>query len=312
MLSSKVAASDERPLLPDVLLLDRGELILRRSPPEDWGTGPLSEKPKLGPYVVRRAVRSEQLPKSMRLWEGRAVKVVDAAGRVCETKIARLELRAEAIPHFGMVESWKSDPGARAAQEKLDTIWSLAEASGRWLVGEIDPPCAGLWALDAVQTPPVAAAAAAPSKELRERALTAFRASPAYRKVETRFRAEQPQAKSRWEEYGEHGLEISAFNFGSRLALVSVAAWTANGCNDFTGELSALFGVRAKTTGELELLATPDARNPASVFDLDGDGSFEVLFAPEPNSGGASLWRKGGTGGALQPLYAVPSFDCPC
>jgi hypothetical protein len=104
---------------------------------------------------------------------------------------------------------------------------------------------------------------------------------------------------------------VTAFRSDAGVVIVNVAAQAGPGCGDFYGSLSAVFTVRPDK--RLELINEPAALAPLAAFDLNADGTFEVLFAEAPKSDERLLWwRREARGGTLTRLFNVPFLDCPC
>jgi hypothetical protein len=228
--------------------------------------------------------------------------------------VSGFELRAEVVPHFGSVNTWRGDAGQPAYSRAAiaEEIWTMAAAGGRVLVAKLQPPCDGSWALDASRTPPVAARAEPADAALSERALRALRTLPDYAKIQKEFVQTAAAPRGRWEDYTDHSARVTAFRFGGKLALVNVLMTAGSGCGDFEGTLAAVYGVRAGSQAELEYLGPSGALPPSSAFDLDGDGSLEVLFGGTRDGSGARLWRKTPSGASFEALFDVPFLDCGC
>lgn len=312
MLSSRIVGNEGRAGVSDLLLLGDDGVILHTNPDDAWANGPI--KPGANENVALRAVNEAALPAELRAWKERGVRTMNASGSACESKIAEFFVRAEVVPHFGMRQSWSGqdgDPKLDRAQI-AEQIWQLAESGGRTLVARLEPSCKGLWALDAARTPPIAAAPQTPAPELLAAALRSFRALPAYAKLQSEFIKTAATPKGRWEEYTDANLQVVVFRAAGYAPLVSVFARSGNGCGDFEGSLSALYRLRNETRNELELLDQPAAASPTTAFDLEGDGSLELLYDSSNLSDETLLWRKTAKGPALDTLFAVPFLDCPC
>jgi len=313
MLSSKIAGAEARAGFEDLMTVGRQGVFVHPISEPSWATGPV--RPGPNENIALRSVNEAALPAAVRALKGRSVNLLDAAGALCEARIVGFELYAEVIPHFGMVMSWHGQNGEPALSEAkiAEQIWALAP--GAILIGKLSRPCPGLWALDAARTPPTTAAPEPASPELRATALRAFRALPQYAEIQKEFRSTAETPKGRWEDYGSHLLEVSAFHFASKLTLVIVQAQAGNGCGDFANRLVALFGIRKGTLAELELIDTPDVPEgvfPSSAFDLDADGSLELLFGSARDASTLLLWRKTASGPSISTLFNVPFLDCGC
>lgn len=311
MLTSIVEGAEARPKTTDLVLLHPDGLVLDTSPKDSWVSGSM---PPVSPhYVVRRAVNEAALPPKLAAWKGKAVHTIGVTGETCETKVTGFTIRAQVYPHFGMEAEWSGrDGGPRLDDVRIaGEVWKLSENGGRALIGELAPSCGGLWALDAAKTPPISAAPEPAPPALHEAALRAFRASAAYRRIQADYVKSQPKAQGLWENYDGGTPDVVAFRFADRTALVYVRAGVERGCADFSAHLGALFGVKKGTSAALELLDTTSAERSLAAFDLEGDGSLEVLFEGRGGDERA-LWRRQRAGAALESLFSVPNLDCGC
>ena len=312
MLSSLVAGAEARPTATDVLAVHRDGVILSNDAEDSWASGP--HRVDIPNHVVARDVDESKLPSRMRGWKGRAVRAFSADGSACDAKLVGFAVRAEVVPHFGMVNHWQGREGTApaSANEIAEQLWELTEHGGRVLVGKLEPACSGaLWALPAEKTLPLVAKRVDARPALREAAVKAFRALPSYEQIQKEFAGYGKSAP--WETSEPDALRVAVFQASDKPALVSVAAKAGNGCGDFYGELSALFAPRPGAPHELELVDEPNALEPLAAFTLAGSGSYELLFAPEPASDERSLWRRDERGRAtLTELFTIPFLDCPC
>jgi len=86
------------------------------------------------------------LPKTLRAWLGRPVKVLGATGAVCETRLQRFAIRAQVTPDPRTAEHWEgcADGPAMPPETIAQEIWRLsAAAGGRTLIAEFSAPCKG-------------------------------------------------------------------------------------------------------------------------------------------------------------------------
>jgi len=83
-------------------------------------------------------------------------------------------------------------------------------------------------------------------------------------------------------------------------------------CGDFEGNLGALFSLRPGKPQTLEFVVTTPVQAPSSAFDLDGDGSLEVLFGSAQKSDSAWLFQRRPSGPKVEQLFGVPFLDCSC
>jgi hypothetical protein len=302
-------------------------LVLADSANEDWATGAAALISKDSPVVVRRPVAKSSLPSELAAVQGRRVTLLKAGEIVCEAKIVTLSVLARVEPYFGMRAEWEGAGEESKNKNKkpltdpeiADEAWSLAGASGRALVADLEPvggaSCAGAtWARDATVSPESMARASAPSASLERRALAAFRALPAYAELQDLQRSfrdpSEPAPKGPWEEAEGAELTVSELKLrGGAGTWVWVSARNAGGCGEFHAELSALFEIRQGPFGpELAVRyagqEAPEAP-PEAVIDSQGDGRVEILFPS------ARLRSMSPESFSLEEL-AVPSYDCPC
>jgi hypothetical protein len=309
MLTSVLAGGESKSSVSDLRAVHRDGLIVSTKPDAAWAASP----PRLAAAanVVLRDVDESKLPADVAAWKGRAIQAFDAAGARCEAKVVGFGLRAQIVPHFGMIQAFRGELGQPPAvpNQMAAELWALAEGGGQALIGKLEPACGGaLWALDAAKAAPVVAKAVPAGEELTRQALKAFRALPSYATVQKQFVAEKKPG--RWDEYENSEPRVTSFRSETGVVIVSVAAQSGPGCGDFYGSLSAVF--IARPDKPLELLDEPAALAPLAAFDLNADGSFELLFAEAPNSDERLLWRKQARGGVLTRLFNVPFLDCPC
>jgi len=311
MLSSTVAAAEGQARRSDLWAMHPDGVILSTETEERWGQGAVRRGSTQS--VALRDVNDAALPPALVAMKGRKLKVLDAAGAACETQITGFTLRAEIVPHFGMTRIWNGEEGepALSAAKVADEVWRLAESSGRVLLGRFSTPCAGLWALPAEQSAPPAAKPQPADAALRERALQAFRALPAYQRIQKRFKAEE-NASGAWEDYQGGKSSVTAFRWPNKHTLVFVNASAGQGCNEFGANLSALFAVPPAASAAFRVLDTPEAGVALTAFALEGDDTFEVLLAPQGASDERTLWRNALKKPATHPLFSIPFLDCPC
>lgn len=313
MQSSVTAGPEARPATGDLLLVHRDGLILSATPDTSWASTPA--RLKTPGRVVTREVDENRLPAALRTWKGRSVRAFSADGSECVAEVAGFSLRAEVVPHFGMEQHWRGELGQPPAdpQEIANEVWDLAANGGRVVIGRLEPPCSGsLWALPQEKTLPIIARDAPAAPELRDAVLRSFRASRNHQQIQKEFVAGGREQHQLWDMSEPDALRLFVFAAPGKPPVVTVSAKAGTGCGDFYGALSAVFVARAAGKPQLELVDEPSALEPLAVFDLDGDGSFEILFAPEPASDERSLWRSRAKGGSLMELFAIPNLDCPC
>ncbi len=302
------------------LVLGR-RVVLSAETREEWASGkPRAEpSPQASSVRVAHDVAVAKLPAELRAWVGRELQLVGAKGVLCKAKVARLEL-------IGRVDGLESS--------SLEDQWANAS---RLLVGVLSLPkgCGGaLFARAASLPAPRVFPAEAPDAALQRAALAAFRALPAYTKLQADYRRWQkkhaPSSKAaRWEEADGKLTVLRASS--PALVSVSASAWVSGdkgGCQDaFRASLFALFEVApGGAAPRLSLRSRPSAGislTPLAASDLDGDGRLELLFGSfgdqnQPNATGQYYQLDLGVLRAHEGVYddlvglELPVLICPC
>ncbi len=296
-------------------LADEHFATLSDAPDAAWADGP----PRYaGENTALRSVTAARLPKALRAWLGRPVRVLGASGAVCETRLQRFALRARITPDLRTAERW--DGCAEGTPQTPDAIaqdiWRLATADGRSLVAEFSVPCKGaVLAVDpSLPVPAIAAPEPAPA-ELGAAALDAFRKLPSYAQIEARFKLESPSAEGAWEDLPGRR-SVWSLKLGEHAPLLFVSVEAGSGCASFSASLSALWEVFDGASPRLSLLTVPTAQDdrrltPAAVVDLGGGGAT-LLLGPDGLFSAHSVLRKIGAGYEQTLLSSVPFFAGPC
>jgi hypothetical protein len=290
--------------------------ILSTKPEASWAEGVPSFG---GDNSASSAVALERLPKALRAWLGRPVRVLGESGTVCETRLQRFAIRAQISPDLATAEVWDgcSDEHAQTPAQIAQDIWQLSAPEGRTLVAELAAPCKGaLLAVDPDLPAPAIAAPEPASAELGAAALALFRELPAYARLQARFKAGSPDTDGAWDDRAARRAVWSLDLAGQR-PLVFVSVEAGGGCANFSGSLSALWEVRGNGAGAtLGLLAVPNAEDdkrltPRAAIAF-GASVASVLLGPDGAYQTQSLLtgNLGGYGQAL--LTSVPLFAGPC
>jgi hypothetical protein len=302
---------------PGLWLADEHYAELSSAPDPAWAEGAASHA---GGGVALRGVAMSRLPKSLRAWLGRPVRVLGASGAVCETRLQRFAIRAEVTPDPATAEVWEgcADPPV-SPSAIADEIWRSSAASGRTLVAEFSTACQGaLLAIDPeLPMPPIAAPEPA-AADLGERALAAFRELPAYAELQARYKAELPTAEGAWDDHDARR-GIWSLRLPAHTPLVFVSVEVGARCAKFSGSLSALWAASAEGAAfSLSLLVVPKALDhgrltPSAVVDLDASGNPAVLLGPDGQFAARALLRKpSGAGYGQVLLKSVPYLLGPC
>ena len=293
---------------PGLWLADENGVLLSATPDPAWGEGPITLK---GENSAARGVVLARLPKALRGWLGRSVKVLGAAGAVCETRLQRFELRAQVTPDPRTAEHWEgcADGPPIPPEAIANEIWRLSAVGGRSLVAEFSTPCKGaLLAVDPnLPAPAIAAPTPAPA-EIGAAVMSAFRALPEYVALQARFRAEQPDLEGAWDDRDARR-SVSALSLPGRPPLLFVSVESGTGCGGFSASLSALWA--SGPAGPGKVLASIDNHRltPRAIVDLDGSGG-SLLLGPDGPLQMRSVLRPGSYERAF--LSDVPYFAGPC
>ncbi|HEY3668030.1 MAG TPA: hypothetical protein VGL19_18635 [Polyangiaceae bacterium] len=311
------AAANAWAATPGLWLADEHYAQLSSAPDPGWAEGAASY---VGGGAALRGVAMSRLPKSLRAWLGRTVRVLGASGTVCETRLQRFAIRAEVTPDPATAEVWEgcADPPVPPSAI-AEEIWRSSANSGRTLVAEFSAACQGaLLAIDPeLPTPPIAAPEPA-AADLGERALAAFRELPAYAELQARYKAELPTAEGAWEDHDARR-GIWSLRLPAHTPLVFVSVEVGARCAKFSGSLSALWAASAEGAPfSLSLLVVPRALDqrrltPSAVVDLDASGNPAVLLGPDGQFAARTLLRKpSGAGYGQTLLKSVPYLLGPC
>jgi hypothetical protein len=294
---------------PGLWLADENSALLDAKPELGWADGPLTLSAERG--SATRGVVLARLPKALRDWLGRPVKVLGATGTVCETRLQRFALRAKVTPDPRTAEFWEgcADGPFMPAETIAKEIWRLSEVGGRALVAEFSAPCKGaLLAVDPnLPAPPIAAPEPA-SADVGAALMVAFRALPAYAALQARFRAEHPDLEGAWDDRDARR-SVSRLALPGRPELLFVSVETGSGCTGFSASLSAIW--EAGKNGPAKVLRAIDngRLSPSAIVDLDGSGS-SLLLGPDGPWQMRSVLRPGSFERSF--LSDVPYFAGPC
>ncbi|HWZ91536.1 MAG TPA: hypothetical protein VNW92_21890, partial [Polyangiaceae bacterium] len=270
----------------------------------------------VGDNAAMSGVALPRLPKALRAWLGRTVRVLGESGVVCETRLQRFAIRAQISPDLATAEVWEGCADRAPAPETIARdIWRLSNVEGRSLVAEFSTPCKGaLFAADPdLQAPAIAAPQPAPA-ELGTVALAAFRELPAYTRIQEHFLADSPGVDGAWEDR-QGRRNVWSLDLPGRPPLVFVSVTAGAGCASFSASLSALWEVR--DGGPLTLLAVPNAEDdgrltPRALIDLGANGGVSLLLGPDGPYATRSLLAKTASGYRQTLLTSVPFFGNPC
>ncbi len=238
-------------------------------------------------------------------WTG-AVTLYGPAGKVCQATPGPALVLIRTEQDFG-----EEPRTAEARQASIDAAKARPGDASLALPLTAAGSCDGALFAAPPEARPAIYKVSPADKGLRERALAAFRALPAYAdhaKAYAEWRATQPpEAKTptHWEDAGS-GLLINTLDGnGKRFVVLSVV--DDQGCGDFfRGNATVVFALEGKA---LSLLSNPKRPPTGTSFhaaaDLDDDGLPELFtptgVLPVTNAPAQPEWRT-----------APPSYLCPC
>lgn len=299
-------------------LADEHGALLDAKPNPAWAEGPLSSADA---NSATRGVALARLPKGLRNWLGRPIRVLGPSGTVCETRLQRFLIRAQITPDLPTSEHWEgcSDAPPATPIAIAEEVWRVTAHAGRTLIAEFSAPCKGaLLAVDPDLPMPAISAPEPASAEAGAQAMTAFRQLPEYAQVQARFRNEQPGATGSWDDR-DASRSISTLALPGHTALFIVSEQVGSGCatRGFSASLTALWGGGGPAVA---VTAIDDRKlTPKAIVDLDGSGSGAILLGPDGRWATRSVLRpKAGTDKIDVTrfervfLSSVPFFPGPC
>ncbi len=293
---------------PGTWLADERFATLSTRPDPSWPEGTATFD---GNGTALSNVALARLPKALRSWLGRPVRVLGATGTVCETRLQRFAIRSQITPDLATAERWDGcgdEPASPAAI--AEEIVRLTEHEGRTLVAEFATPCKGaLLAVDPNLPAPALAAPEPAPAELGELALAALRKLPSYAGVQARFKTEQPAAEGTWEDH-DGQRSVRTITLGSEeLVLASVTAGT--GCAGFSASVNAVWRVEGSDLRLLVELRPFDEKrvSPRALVNLDGSSPV-LLLGPDGDYRASSMVTE--PRGEQELLTSVPFFAGPC
>jgi len=315
LLDSRIVGH-HRDLSQALLLAEDHGVILTTRPEEAWAKGEV--QPGKGEFTAMRPVDVAALPAEMAAWQKRKVRLMGKASPLCEGEIAGFSLVGRVTPHFGTVQTWggfngleKPLPKWSAARIAAD-LWAESAGDGRVLVGELAQECPGaLWAFDADKTAPVAATAdPIPAGPLLEAAVRAYRRLPLHAQIQNEFGAQGAP----WSADTE--ARTGAWRFAHPTATLVMVSAQRGGCADPYGDLTAIFRLTGPDSAPrlalLSAMSYGERAAPLSAFDLDGDGTLEILFGPEGLRKERGLYQVAGDAYDRFVLAQQPFHDCGC
>jgi len=272
---ASIAAEELRhDLFDQVVLADAGR---------DWGTGAITVEHAPSEHDVRlvmtRAIDPARVPAGLRAWRGRKV-TVGRDTATCAAQITGLHLLAVIEPGSEL-GFWDGAVRPLPPHGAVLSIWNDSHA---WLVGELSGDCLGrTWVRAANLKVPPGAAPKIVAGPLRDEAIAAFRALPAYRSVQARF-----HGPGDWD--ASSGVDpVLRFELPDR-TVVSHTAHVRDGQLDehllVTWELRS----NARPALKLRSIATTSALPPSPLgltfaMDLRSDGRMLFIYATGESRG---------------------------
>ncbi len=325
MLASTLGGAAQTPTAPapgalmHVVSHGGSRWLLLASAPADgsWSRGePALVDRNSAVVVTRTEVNAETVPAALRGMQGQAVRAYAGGGAACEARVGELAVLGRVDVHFGVEQRWsgQGEDGAQGAPLSDAVVareaWSEADG-GMVLAARLEEArgCAEVvWARVASQSAAAVFAPTTADAALAGRALARFRALPAWRRLQTDYRAEAG-AGANWDAHGAgNAPTVTVWQAaGSARRFVTVRASTAvGGCAQFMGRLTAVFEVGGPTGLVLQSDgADPGAFVPTAAVDVDADGVPEFVTAD------GYVRRTGAVFRGAAP-YAVPMRDCDC
>jgi hypothetical protein len=299
-------------------LADERSALLDATPDPSWADGPVVSA-ELG--SATRAVSVTRLPKALRGWLGRPVKVLGASLAVCETRLQRFLIRAQITPDARTAEHWEgcADTPAPPSATIADEVWRVTSKGGRSLIAEFSAPCKGaLLAVDPDLPAPAVSAPEPASAEVGAEAMNAFRRLPEYAQVQARFAQQRPALTGSWDDRdARRGISRLSLPGGAPLFVISVQVGSGCSSQGFSASLSALW---AGAGTAVAVPAIDDRKLSASaIVDLDGNGDGAILLGPDGPWSARSVLRPKPNAGKVDLtrfervfLSSVPFFPGPC
>jgi hypothetical protein len=296
---ASAAHAGPAPIAPEELRHELFYHVVIAEAERDWGIGPITIEHAPSEHDSRlamaRAIDPKHVPAALRAWRGRKLNA-GLATPPCIMEVTGLRVLAVTEP--GREDGfWDDVVDPLPARGVVLSTWNRSHA---WLAGELSGDCIGrTWARAADLKAPSMAEGSVVSGPLRDQALAAFRALPAYRTVKTHLRG-----AGEWDTLDGVTLPVLRFDLPGR-TLLSHVAYIHDG--QLTEQLLVIWELRDGAPPELKLrqVATTAALPHVSfgldsAFDLRGDG--RVLFTYMADDERGALYETGAK------LVDVPSL----
>jgi hypothetical protein len=296
---SSVAHAGPSPIGPEELRHELFDQVVIADAQRDWGTGAITVDHAPSEHdtrlVLTRAIDPKRVPAALRTWRGRKVSV-GLATPPCTLEVS--ELRVMAVTETNRETGfWDGAVDPLPARGAVLSTWN---ASHVWLTGELSGDCAGRrWVRAADLKSPAFADQTMVSGPLCDQVLAAFRALPAYRAVQARFRG-----AGEWDAFDGGPRAVLRFDLPGH-TLLSHAAYIHDGQLD--EQLLVIWELIDGSRPELKLRRTATtATLPHGSFGLtaaiDLRGDDHVLFSYAAVNARGALYETG------DKLVEVPSL----
>jgi hypothetical protein len=286
-------------------------LVLSISPEKELSTNaPQIVSKRNGEVVLKKTL--EAAPSSITGWVGKEVALFGGGSPRCHAFVRDVYLQGNIFissDEYPFGQDINEEPMSDA--DFAENAWE----SGRvLLVAELSSTggCEGatFGRLPSLGKP-VLATIEDPQITLKEKALKEFRTLSQYQEIQEEYSAYSyesfegaPPKSELWENYYDSKPNVFLFQASNGKQLLSISSDVWMGCGDFNGSLFALFEVESDQS--LHLITTSNQGiNPQEVFDIQGDGTFEIIQGDE--------WYqlKNGQYQTVQSLY-IPSDLSVC
>jgi hypothetical protein len=272
----------------------------------------LLSAPNASPIQIAFDIAPAALSEGARAWLGRDVTAYTTAGEACSGKVARFEVRVQAVPHFGMRQGWNGEldqPKAKP-EEIAQAIERMAQRDEHFVVGVLDRACAGSWATAS----PRPFTRATPAKgALREAGIAAFRALPGHGALQKKFVKEAEDSTHTWDSVNGE-LSVMELRAPGGPALLLVSARSGGGCAGFNGSLCALW----RASGSVDSPKLEAVRPPFDEFitlrgalDLSSDSGLALLAGPDSYDDQLAVVRLAPKA-SRRVVFSTSFWDCDC
>jgi hypothetical protein len=329
------APADPSPLRPGEFFYQfNDEVVLWNAASTSWGRGAfqLEAVPddRNEYVVVSRAVDVRRLPRALSRWRGRVLRLYNFDGSSCTAKVTGFRLVGVALlvpplatKWYALLDPRKGDPatGGEGWQQQSAMAEAAWNHGARLLIATLDRPedCAArAWARAAELPAPALAIEEPVDESLRQLAVEAFRALPAWQHLQQLY-AQSPDQRGQpdpsWDRrnYTRPGVQLFRVHpspGGVERRFVSVHAVHDDPDAARDRRLWAIFELESITDDPRLLLRdlasgppVPAGLDPYLIVDFHGNGRLAFLHGSEAGNG---LMLE--AGGALvdQPAERVP------